>query len=302
LTEFKKHTRCPVCEGTNIFSFKKGTFDYTAIRHEDVKITDKEYGKIWDLWRCRDCHHVFANPYPTKEFIFSLYNLVEDPLYEEEAEGRVRNFLGLFRFLEKRHPEKGTLFDVGAATGILLNEARNRGWTPAGIEASGWSVRTAKKKYGLEIEEGDFLSYTAGKINCRALTMVDIIEHVPDPYGALKKAHDLLSPSGTLCLITPDIKSLAARLSGSRWWHFRPAHLAYFCRRSISRLLQRCGFRILKIKKYSWTFSAHYILSRIPLFSFLLKNPKLSSFWKRIPIKLALGDSFEIYAEKVPLE
>jgi SAM-dependent methyltransferase len=129
-------------------------------------------------------------------------------------------------------------------------------------------------------------------------TLVDILEHTPDPRKLVEKARDWLNPGGILVIVTPDIKSLAARLAGNRWWHFRPGHLGYFQRQSLQKLLELASFQILKWKRYSWSFSLDYLLRRLHHFSWLLKISGLSSLWPRIQIKLALGDSFEVYARK----
>jgi hypothetical protein len=128
--------------------------------------------------------------------------------------------------------------------------------------------------------------------------MVDFIEHTPLPYEALVRARSILRLSGVLVLVTPDIHSRAARLAGRGWWHLRPAHVAFFSRRSLEALLRRAGFSVIAERRYSWTFSLHYLLSRRPAFRALLGKPGAASFLKRIPIKLALGDSFEVYAVK----
>jgi 2-polyprenyl-3-methyl-5-hydroxy-6-metoxy-1,4-benzoquinol methylase len=295
---FDTYSQCPVCTSKNIHLYKNGTFDFQTINRDLIKITDSDYGKTGDLWKCLDCGHIFANPYPRQEFIHSLYSASEDPLYEEEAQGRGKNFISILTTLEKYHPEKGKLFDVGAATGILLDQAKHLGWIPSGIEASQWCVRVAKEKHNIHLMEGDFIAAEIKKSLFTAVTMVDFIEHIPQPFEAVSKAFKILSPGGTLCLVTPDIESFAARFIGKRWWHFRPAHLAYFSMGSISSMLGRAGFKIVKVKKYAWTFSAHYLLSRLRPFKFLIKNAVLGSFWKKIPIKLALRDSYEIYARK----
>jgi hypothetical protein len=67
----------------------------------------------------------------------------------------------------------------------------------------------------------------------------------------------------------------------------------------LAALLGRAGFSIFHERRYTWTFSAHYLVSRKPSLRFFSENPFLASFLKRIPLKLALGDSFEIYARKV---
>lgn len=291
--------RCPVCASPSINPYKESSFDYHALSKEQIKITDKGYGMTWNLSRCKSCTHVFANPRPTQSFISFLYSEVEDPLYQAEAEGREKNFGRILSCLDKLQPENGTLFDVGAATGILLNLAQQRGWKPDGIESSSWAVQVASQQYGLDLLQGDFETVAVPAENYAAVSMVDFIEHISHPLEAIEKAHEILIPEGILCLVTPDIKSAAAKISGQKWWHFRPGHLGYFTKKSLMTLVERAGFQIVKERKYSWTFSAHYLISRIPSLKFLLKNSRLSSFWKKIPIKLALGDSFEIYAKKV---
>ena len=294
---FRALTACPACAGVGIRGYKKGNFS-GDLTQDQIKITDSQYGKTWDLSICGDCGHIFANPCPTPEHLFSLYGRVEDPLYEEESAGRSRNFLRILRRLEKFIPERGALFDVGAATGILLDLARRRGWEPTGIEPSSWAVRAAADRYGIGLIEGTLETATLPEDRYAAVTMVDFIEHTPLPFEAVRKAQAILRPAGILVLVTPDIHSRAARLAGRKWWHLRPAHLSFFSRRSLDALLRRAGFSIVAERRYSWTFSAHYLLSRKPALQARLKNMRPASFLKRIPIRLALGDSFEVYAMK----
>ncbi|OGD18089.1 MAG: hypothetical protein A2W03_14560 [Candidatus Aminicenantes bacterium RBG_16_63_16] len=294
---FQKQWACPACGSGRIRPHREGKYAGRLTR-DDVKITDSHYGQTWDLSLCLECGHLFADPCPTPDYIFSLYGQVEDPLYEDEAAGRARNFLGILKQLESLVPEKGPLFDVGAATGILLNLARSRGWQPDGIEPSAWAVGVAAAKYGLSLRRGPFESASLPEDHYAAVTMVDIIEHTPIPLEAVKKAGLILRPGGVLALVTPDIHSASARIAGRRWWHLRPAHLAFFSRASLAAILGRAGFTVVRERRYSWTFSLHYLLSRKRASGLLLKNRRLASFLKRIRLKLALGDSFEVYAVK----
>lgn len=298
LSHFETLAHCPVCGGADIVSFKKRTFDPSTLSEESIKITDSDYGKVWDLERCHRCTHVFANPVPSTPFIQSLYTKTEDPEYEEESSGRGKNFRRILASLQKIHPQQGTLLDVGAATGILLYLAREKGWDTEGIEPSAWATRIARDKYGLSLMEGSLETVSLKSDAYTAITLVDFIEHISHPMEALIKVRKALKPGGTICLVTPDIQSLAARAMGKAWWHFRPGHLAFFSKKSLLTLLERTGFRVLKWKRYAWTFSAYYLLSRKRALKFLVKNPRIALFWKAIPIKLALRDSFEVYATK----
>jgi len=295
--QFRTLAACPACTGTDIRGYRKGTYS-GRLTEDEIKITDSQYGKTWDLSVCGSCGHIFANPCPTPEYLTSLYGRVEDPLYEDEAAGRSKNFLRILRRLEKLVPEKGGIFDVGAATGILLDLARRRGWEPAGIEPSSWAIKEAAEKYGLRLIKGTLETASLPKERYAAVTMVDFIEHTPLPFEAVSQARAALRPSGVLVLVTPDIHSRAARLAGRRWWHLRPAHLAFFSRRSIDALLRRAGLSVIAERRYAWTFSVYYLLSRKPALQACLKNLDQASFLKRIPLKLALRDSFEVYAIK----
>ncbi len=294
---FLRAGACPVCRSPDIKFWKKGTFDFAGLRSDHVKITDSEYGKTWDLRICGKCGHVFADPYPAPDFLASLYGQVEDPLYDQEAEGRARNFVPILDRLDRLRPGHGALFDVGAATGILGDAARRRGWRVDGVEPSAWAVRRAAEKYGLALRKGGFEDVAVEEASFQAVTMVDFIEHTPRPVEAVGKALSILAPGGILCLVTPDIHSRAARLAGRRWWHLRPGHLAYFSKESLRVLLEEAGFRILENRRYAWTFSLHYLVSRFQWMGFFTRS-RASSFLRRIPIKLSLGDSFEIYAVK----
>ncbi len=297
--DFIKIHSCPACTSASLETWRKGRLNPGKIRPADIKITDKEYGRTWDLSRCRNCGHVFAEPMPAPGYISRLYSRIEDPLYQQESQGREKNFQPILNILEKFHPEEGLLFDVGAATGILLHAAQKQGWKPDGIEPSSWAVKTAAESYGLCIRQGDFETFPLPEYHYTAVTMIDFIEHIPEPDRAVSKAAKILTPDGILCLVTPDLSSLVSRIAGKRWWHFRPAHLHYFNPLSLAVLLKRKGFTIIAIRRYAWTFSAHYLISRLPGLSFLLKNRKMASFWKSIPIKCALGDSLEVYARKI---
>jgi SAM-dependent methyltransferase len=294
---FLRQRACPACGSGRIRPHRPGTYSGRLTR-DDVKITDCRYGKTWDLSLCLECGHLFADPCPTPEFVFSLYGEVEDPLYEDEAAGRSRNFLGILKQLESLVPGKGPVFDVGAATGILLDLARSRGWQPDGIEPSAWAVGVAAAKHGLSLRRGPFESAILPGDHYAAVTMIDIIEHTPIPFEAVNKASQILRPGGVLALVTPDIHSASARLAGRNWWHLRPAHLAFFSRSSLAALLGRAGLTIVRERRYSWTFSLHYLMSRLRASRFLIRDRRLASFLKRIRLKLALGDSFEVYAVK----
>ncbi len=286
--------RCPLCRSREIGLFKKGTVTPERVSADDFKITDSHYGSRWTFFSCRDCGFVFANPVPDPEAIAGFYAALADEEYSQEDEGRGRNFRVILRRLRGFVPPGSSLLDVGAASGIFLNLAREEGFRVTGIEPSAALVADARERYGLELFRGSAEQFVTRE-KFAAVTLLDVLEHVTDPDAFLSVLERFLAPGGMLVVVTPDIGSLAARLMGGRWWHYRVAHVNFFNRRSLGRLLERHGFETALRKRFAWNFSLYYLLTRLLPF---LKGKTLQTRLKKLHLKLQLLDSWEVYARK----
>jgi 2-polyprenyl-3-methyl-5-hydroxy-6-metoxy-1,4-benzoquinol methylase len=286
--------RCPLCQSPQISLFIKGTIIPESISAADFKITDSHYGSRWTFFSCRNCSFVFANPAPAQGAIAQFYTALADEEYSQEDEGRGRNFSTILRRLRPYAPPGSSLLDVGAASGIFLNLARNAGYRVTGIEPSAALVADAEKLYGLKLFCG-----TVEQFHCKekfaVITLLDVLEHMIDPGTFLTVLNGFLAPGGMLVIVTPDIGSLAARIMGGRWWHYRVAHLNFFNRHSLGWLLEKHGFEIALSKRFAWNFSAYYLLTRLLPF---LKGKALQRPLKKLHLKLQLSDSWEIYARE----
>ena len=286
--------RCPLCQSSQISLFTKGTVAPEKISAADFKITDSHYGLRWTFFSCRDCGFVFANPLPAREAIAEFYTGLNDEEYSQEREGRGRNFSTILKRLLPFAPPGALLLDVGAASGIFMNLARQAGYRVEGIEPSMALVADAEKLYGLKLFCGTVEQFATDK-KFAVVTLLDVLEHVTDPDALLGTLSGFLAPGGMLVIVTPDISSLAARVMGGRWWHYRVAHLNFFNGRSLGRLLHKHGFEIVLRKRFAWNFSAYYLVTRLLPF---LKGKALQTMLKKLHLKLQLFDSWEMYARK----
>jgi len=286
--------RCPLCLSPQTSLFMKGTVEPEKISSENFRITDSHYGLRWTFFSCRSCGFVFANPAPASEAIAQFYADLDDEEYSQEDEGRGRNFSTVLRRLRPYAPPGSLLLDVGAASGIFLNLAREAGYRVAGIEPSAALAADAERLYGLKLFCGTVEQFAACE-KFAAITLLDVLEHVTDPKAFVSRLGGLLAPGGMLVIVTPDVGSLAARIMGGRWWHYRVAHLNFFNRHSLGWLLEKQGFEIVLRKRFAWNFSAYYLVTR--LLPFLKKNA-LQTPLKKLHLKLQLWDSWEIYARK----
>jgi len=207
------------------------------------------------LMRCRRCRLAYiANP-PDAAALARLYSAVDGDYHTElhdEASPAARRMAEIatehLRFV-RRVAQQGRLVDVGCSTGAFLARAQAAGFAASGIEFSRASADHARRATGLVVEDGTIGDCVLPPQSIDALTMFDVIEHVPDPRADLAKAWQLLRPGGWLVLSTPNIDGLFPRASLplahrlGYWPHPEPPyHLYQFSVRTLRDLVEQAGF------------------------------------------------------------
>ncbi|MFA5062254.1 MAG: class I SAM-dependent methyltransferase [Patescibacteria group bacterium] len=196
-----------------------------------------------------------------------------------------------------------SLFEVGCATGFFMDLARGRGWQTEGMDISDYAAAKAVEK-GLSVTAGSFENFLPAK-KYHAVVMQDLIEHVKDPVGVIKKAGEMLEQNGLLTLTTPDAGSLWARVMGKRWHAFvPPQHLFYFSATNISKMLEKSGFKIIYASHHGKWFTVPYILRLLyswtgaGMFS-RFASWTAKSFVKGCAIPINVGDTLFLVARKM---
>lgn len=155
------------------------------------------------------------------------------------------------------------LLDIGAAYGFAVAEARRAGWRAWGLEVSAAAARAAAAA-GIPVLVADAARapFAAGSFD--AVTLWDVLEHLPDPHVAVAELARLLRPGGQLALSTGDVGSVAARLSGARWHLYNlPEHLFFFSRQSLRRLLEAHGLRVESMRAEGARYPLGYLVERL---------------------------------------
>ena len=269
---------------------------------EAFRCTSPGYGRHHTIVKCQNCGLIYTNPRFTGEEILDSYVAVEDPLYLEERDGRVLTFERHLRPLEKIKAPPGQLVDVGAYTGVFVEIAAQHGWDAFGVEPSHWAVEQARER-GLHMIEGTLANSGLADNSLDVVTMWDVIEHVPNPFGEMQQAERLLKPGGLLVVHTMDIDSGFARLMGGRWPWLMEMHIYYFSRRTLKHLLEKAGFTVIGIEPQGRYLRLGYFATRIGGFSPLLGR-LLSKVFRvlrvnEMPVPLNFGDLVTAYAVKV---
>ena len=263
--------------------------------------TSPGHGEYYRIVRCTQCGLRFSSPRPNAAALQAEYEQVEDPMYEQELDGRHMTFRRNLKLVET-FCKSGTILDIGAGMGVFLHLAKLNGWDVNGIEPSRWSVQKAEERYGLKINIGGY--GLAPKLHAQldVVTMWDVIEHVSDPLDALQVCNKVLKPGGALILSTVDMGSAYARIMGKYWPWLMKMHLYYFDRGTMTAYLRKAGFQTLQIRKYRHTISGHYLAYKLRAISGLLPPTVARLLDSRIlsgrQITVALGDFMEVVAVK----
>jgi 2-polyprenyl-3-methyl-5-hydroxy-6-metoxy-1,4-benzoquinol methylase len=252
---------CWICGSGDISEWKSRGIGRPLVP-EDLRITDARYGTTLGLWRCRECGFIFADGDDLGE-LTALYEQLADDAYEESQDSRALQMQWLLGRVLKHAPEARTLLDIGAGAGLLVAMAKERGLEAVGVEPSRALAAAGPRLNGVEVLQGVYPHPQLTGRRFDIVCLVDVIEHVADPVRMLRDCAGALGDNGVLVVVTPDVGSLAARLLGRRWWHFRLAHVGYFSRKTLTAAAAAAGLIPVRVFRARWFFRLSYIAERL---------------------------------------
>lgn len=263
-----EHTPCAVC----------GADRWRPYRPRMYAIGDVGF----DLARCHACGFVAVVPRPDAPSLLRMY---DDPAYYSEGYTLGVETRGYFERqdellqvydaemarLEQETGRPGALFELGAAGGFLLEAARRRGWTVAGVEPSPVAARHARETLGLDVVDGTLDATPLAPASIDVAVADNVLEHTTDPRGVLMRLGTLLRPGGHLVVIVPTYVNspyfrallalrrwLPARLLGPRLLRILkldedsdggfPYHISEFDRGTLLRLAHDAGYEVVAVE------------------------------------------------------
>ena len=142
--------RCWVCESTDISLAKKSNIA-GEINSTTFSITDNHYGTTHDIYKCHQCGFLQC---PNMNDVTSYYEELVDEDYDN---GREQRSIKFKKILEKILPYANgkKLLDIGAGSGMLVEQAQKLGFTAEGVEPSEW-LQSKAVEYHLPVYLGTF--------------------------------------------------------------------------------------------------------------------------------------------------
>jgi 2-polyprenyl-3-methyl-5-hydroxy-6-metoxy-1,4-benzoquinol methylase len=148
-----------------------------------------------------------------------------------------------FEIVTRFKSTPGSVLDIGAATGVLLDVFKEAGWKTYGIEPSE-SAHLAQKKghtiFNTPLEE----THITQKFD--VIIANHVLEHIENPKHFLDLAQKLLKKDGILYIDVPNFGGVRSRVMMSNWPYLLPTeHVHHFTLKSLSYLLETSGFEVV---------------------------------------------------------
>lgn len=278
-------TACPVCAGGNI---------HPVVELQDFSVSKQAFA----IWECEQCSFRFTQDIPDQAAIAPYYKSENYISHSDTNKGLVNRLYHLVRrftlrgkrtLVERESAKKsGRLLDVGAGTGAFLMEMKATGWDVTGLEPDADARKLAQTKTGLLLQEPDTLFQLPAE-NFDVVTLWHVLEHVHSLHEYLVKFHGLLKPDGVLLIAVPNYTSGDAHHYQQYWAAYDvPRHLYHFSPKAMRTLMEKHGFRVLRILPM-W-FDSFYVSMLSETYR-KGKSNLAAAFWQGLKSNLAaMGD------------
>lgn len=216
--------------------------------------------------KCESCQFLWRQSFHRSGFDYESRN---SDLSNRKLVSRTNNTLNRINTFRK-FIDLNNLCDIGCGEGVFLDVLSKKGFINIiGIEPNTQAINFARSK-GLEVYEGklDKFPELARNKNIHSVTMLHVIEHLEDPLGSLRIVHGGLDKGNHIILETPDINSFSLKTAGYKHSLICEDHLFYFSERSLKKVLEKAGFRIIAFGKRDfdqYNFGIRESLSRLGL-------------------------------------
>ncbi len=137
------------------------------------------------------------------------------------------------------------LLEIGCSAGMFLWHVRGKVGEAVGIDFDADSAKYAARKCGCRVYTEELARLPLPKGYFDVICMFQTLEHVNDPLEFIKNAGEYLKPGGILYVEVPNLDDILVSsydLPFHSRFYFHSAHLFYFTRRSLAKLLSIAGF------------------------------------------------------------
>lgn len=250
---FTAERACWICGSPSLRPVHEALFELAIYGTQDPELAGYTGSRV-ELMRCVECGFGQPKELPALERYF-------DRMYDQRwshewiqseftSTSKDLIFKGILSELGRRlPPARRRLLDVGAHAGRFVSMARGAGWRAEGIELNPQTAAYAAEHTGASIRRLNVHQIDGGD-TFDAVTITDVLEHVPHPSRVLERIASLLAAGGWIAVKVP---AGPAQLRKETWRgrlrrSYRPTvadnlvHVSHFSPGALTLALQRAGF------------------------------------------------------------
>jgi 2-polyprenyl-3-methyl-5-hydroxy-6-metoxy-1,4-benzoquinol methylase len=238
---------CPLCAGVVVASFT---------------------GPRGPIGRCTTCGVLFAvSPDTRQDHAELFYSTIDEAAYvgyfEPFRKAQYRDVLSALSL-----PKGSRHLDIGAGHGWMVEVGLDLGFDSVGIEPGETSLGSDRVRGRItHISLEDYAAEASHRFDL--ITLWHVLEHLPDPVGAIRQIKRLLGDAGRLVVAVPNAEGRMFRLAlalervgmpqlATELWYFKNPnmHYFYYSPQALTGLLQREGIqpaRVFTLDAFDWT-------------------------------------------------
>jgi 2-polyprenyl-3-methyl-5-hydroxy-6-metoxy-1,4-benzoquinol methylase len=155
--------------------------------------------------RCRNCGLVFRRWAWNKMYKASEERTADSPMdYPVRLDEKRRATFS--RIIEVIEPfrDNNRVLDVGSGEGYFLKLCSEKKWNVFGVEANSKLAELCKNLNGVDVIKVRFEEANFPENFFDVVTFMNVLEHMEDPFLALKKAHRIIRPGGAILIRFPN--------------------------------------------------------------------------------------------------
>jgi SAM-dependent methyltransferase len=204
--------------------------------------------------RCVTCGLIYISPRPSPSETTQLYTVDHAALYADAQlhfEGFKQKEANETLDSIKKFRKDGALLELGPGGGAFLTTARSAGFAPYAIELNPMEATWINEKLNIPCESAAMSPNSFGGKKFDVVYHRDVLSHLYDPISTFRLIHQSLKDKGLLVFETGNIADVNPKYLSLFSQFLYPDHLFFFGENSLQLLLQRTGFRCLKVYRIS---------------------------------------------------
>lgn len=268
---------CPICGNVQVKTvFSVSGKEVLERKDYNLSLDEKKWLEnfVFPVLHCSACDFYFHKFIPSGDFSYVIYNewIKSERSFQKML--NYENFLYLLSYLvkllnyysqKKKKINEITILEVGSGWGKFLELAEYCGFRAFGIELSKAKIEYTKRR-GLKVFHPDEIPEN---FFVDAISMFQILEHIPYPSEFLRFYLRYLKPEGLLILEVPNCSYLRFRFQLFRligigkklFGGYQPLeHVNCFTHKSLIKFLSFHGFVPLKTNSILHSRVGNFIL------------------------------------------